>query len=394
MSIKETHVPCAKEIINDCPYKNRCGGCRHTGITYEEQLKKKQQYINGLFHEIIKPQKITGMEEPLYYRCKVHHAFGTDRKKGIIHGTYEPSLHKIVPVQDCLLEDRLSQDIINTAADLCRSFKIKIYDETSGLGLLRHVLVRRGYKSGEVMCVLVLTSPVFPSKNSFVKVLRERHPEITTVVFNINDERTSMVLGKRNITVYGPGYIKDTLCGLTFRISPDSFFQVNPAAAEILYKKAIELAGLNGTETVIDAYCGTGTIGLCASAKAGKVTGIELNKDAVRDAIRNAKDNKIENARFVQGDAGEYLEKMAEDGYKANVLIMDPPRSGSTEKFLLSAVKMSPQRIVYISCGPESLKRDLKILIKNGYKAETLQPVDMFPWTEHVETVVLMSKVK
>ena len=382
------------ELINNCEVRKKCGGCRYAGLPYGEQLKKKQQLINSLLHEFAKPEKIIGMQDPVYYRNKVHHAFGLDRKKNIIHGVYEPSTHKIVPVKDCLLEDRKCQEIIETVAELCRSFKIKVYDEISEYGLLRHVLVRKGFQSGEIMCVLVLTSPVFPSKNNFVKALREKHPEITTVIFNINDERTSMVLGKRNITVYGPGTIKDRLCGLTFRISPDSFFQVNPMQTEILYRKAIEYADLKGTETVIDAYCGTGTIGLCASAKAGKVLGIELNRNAVSDAILNARENGIKNVRFIEGDAGAYMERMAEEGYKANVLLMDPPRTGSTEKFLLSAVKMAPQRIVYISCGPETLKRDLQFLTKKGYRVEKIQPVDNFPWTEHVETVCLLSNRK
>ena len=242
------------------------------------------------------------------------------------------------------------------------------------------------------MVVLVLASPILPSKNNFVKALRTKHPAVSTVVINVNDRRTSMVLGERNITIYGKGYIEDQLCGLTFRISPSSFYQVNPKQTEKLYRKAIACAGLTGKETVIDAYCGTGTIGLIAAASAQKVIGVELNRDAIKDAITNAKCNGIRNIRFYNRDAGEFMVEMAGKGEKADVVIMDPPRSGSDEAFLSSVVKLAPGRVVYVSCGPETLERDVRYLTKHGYRMKECIPCDMFPFTRHIESVTLLTR--
>ena len=334
-----------------------------------------------------KVEPIIGMKNPYYYRNKVHAVFDRDRRGNVISGTYEAKSHRVVPVENCLIEDQKSQEIIHTIKNLLKSFKIKTYDEDTGYGLLRHVMVRRGFKSGEIMVILVLGSPILPSKNNFVKALRKEHPEITTVVLNVNDKKTSMVLGEKEKPIYGPGFIKDELCGCTFRISPKSFYQVNPVQTEILYQTAIDYAGLTGKETVIDAYCGIGTIGLIAAKKAGKVIGVELNKDAVKDARINAKENKITNAAFYQGDAGRFMVEMAAKGEKADVVFMDPPRAGSDERFLSSVVKLSPKKVIYISCNPETLARDLKYLTKHHYKVEKIQPVDMFPFCDHCETV-------
>ena len=275
-----------------------------------------------------------------------------------------------------------------------RSFRIRAYDEDTGYGLLRHVLVRKGYHSGQIMVVLVLVSPILPSKNNFVKALRKKFPEISTVVINVNDRKTSMVLGERNITVYGKGFIEDELCGCTFRISPTSFYQVNPQQTEKLYRKAISCAKLTGKETVIDAYCGTGTIGLIASSRAKHVIGVELNRDAIKDAISNAKRNHIHNVTFYNEDAGQFMVEMAEKGKRADVVIMDPPRTGSDEAFLSSVVRLAPDKVVYVSCGPETLARDLKYLTKHGYRMKECTPFDLFPFTKHVETVVLLSQLR
>ena len=295
-------------------------------------------------------------------------------------------------MENCLIEDEKSQEIIRTIRGMLKSFKIRTYDEDTGYGLLRHVLIRRGFSTGEIMVVLVTGSPIFPSKNNFVKALRKAHPEITTVVLNVNDRQTSMVLGDREKPIFGSGFIKDRLCGCMFRISPKSFYQVNPVQTEILYQTAIDYAGLTGKETVIDAYCGIGTIGLIAAKKASKVIGVELNKDAVKDARINAKENKITNAAFYQGDAGRFMVEMAAKGEKADVVFMDPPRAGSDERFLSSVVKLSPKKVIYISCNPETLARDLKYLTKHHYKVEKIQPVDMFPFCDHVETVCSLSR--
>lgn len=383
-----------KVVDSICSVYKKCGGCQYIDTPYEEQLKIKQKYLNKLLSEYGNVSPIIGMKEPYYYRNKVHHVFSRDRKGNILAGTYESNSHRVVNIEKCMIEDEISQEIIGSVKKMLKSFKITTYDEDRDYGLLRHVLVRRGFTSGEIMVVLVLTSPILPSKNNFVKELRRIHPGITTVVINVNDKRTSMVLGERNITLYGPGFIKDELCGCRFRISPDSFYQVNPVQTEVLYNTAIEYAGLTGKETVIDAYCGVGTIGLVAAKKAGNVIGIELNKNAVKDAIINAKENGISNVRFIQGDAGEYMTTMQSQRQKAHVVFMDPPRSGSTEQFIDAVTGMGPDRVVYVSCGPDTLARDLKYFSKKGYKVKKIQPVDMFPFAEHVETVVLMTRTK
>ena len=373
-----------------CSVEKKCGGCRYQGVSYEEQLRKKQRYTEGLLKKFGKVDPIIGMEDPYYYRNKVHAAFGRDRKGNIISGIYEERSHHIVSVDDCMIEDKKSQEIIRTIRGMLKSFKIKTYDEDTGYGLLRHVLVRRGFSTGEIMVVLVTVSPIFPSKNNFVKALRKEHPEITTVVLNVNDRQTSMVLGERNIVLYGPGFIKDRLMGLTFRISPSSFYQVNPVQTEVLYGKAMEFAGMIGKERVVDAYCGTGTIGIIASRNARDVIGVELNRDAIRDARMNARENKIRNVRFVPGDAGWFMEGMAAEGEKVDVVLMDPPRAGSDRKFLHSLLTLSPDKIVYVSCNPETLARDLAYLTKRDYQVKKIQPVDMFPVTDSIETVVLL----
>lgn len=381
-----------EEKVTKCSVSKKCGSCQYQGVPYKEQLAAKQKRMKKLLGKFANVKPIIGMDDPFYYRNKVHAVFDRDKKGNIICGTYEAKTHKVVPIEECMIEDKISQEIIRTIRDMLKSFRIKTYDEDTGYGLLRHVLVRRGFSTDEIMVVLVIGSPIFPSKNNFVKALRKKYPQITTVVLNVNDKKTSMVLGERDIVIYGKGYIRDTLCGCTFRISPQSFYQVNPVQTEILYKTAIEYAGLGRKETVIDAYCGIGTIGLVAAKRAKNIIGVELNPDAVRDARINAKENKITNARFYQGDAGEFMENMAENGEDADVVFMDPPRIGSDKKFMSSVIKLNPSRIVYISCGPETLARDLEYLTKHGYDVRKIQPVDMFSFTDHCENICLLTK--
>lgn len=395
-----------------CPYAKKCGGCDYQGMSYEQQLQEKQTYVRKNIGDYCKVLPIIGMENPYHYRNKVHAVFDVERRGkhanggrrtagnghakaapgGVISGVYKAGTHEVINIDSCEIEDELSSAIIRDIRGLLHSFKIKTYDEDTGYGLLRHVLVRRGFHSGEVMVVLVLGSPILPSKNNFVKALRKLHPEITTVVVNVNDKQTSMVLGEKETVIYGKGYIEDTLCGCTFRISPKSFYQVNPVQTEILYNKAITYAGLTGKEKVIDAYCGTGTIGLIAASQAKEVIGVELNRDAVRDAVINAKRNNIKNEQFYNADAGKFMVELSEQNEKVDVVFMDPPRSGSDEAFLSSVVKLAPKKVVYVSCNPETLARDLKYLTRHGYQAVECQPCDMFPFTKHVETVVLLSK--
>ncbi|MBO5097559.1 MAG: 23S rRNA (uracil(1939)-C(5))-methyltransferase RlmD [Agathobacter sp.] len=374
-----------------CPYAKKCGGCDYQGIEYSKQLEMKTESVKKFLKPYVKVEPIVGMEEPFHYRHKVHAVFDCVGRGQVVAGVYKKNSHDVVDIESCQIEDPEADAIIREIKGLLKSFRIKTYDEDTGYGLLRHVLVRKGYHTGEIMVVLVLASPILPSKNNFVKALRKNHPNISTVVINVNDKKTSMVLGERNIVVYGKGFIEDKLCGCTFRISPNSFYQVNPAQTGKLYEKAISCAKLTGKEKVIDAYCGTGTIGIIASKCAKEVYGVELNKDAIKDAITNAKRNEVKNIRFINDDAGKYMVSLAEKKESIDVVIMDPPRSGSDEAFLSSVVKLSPRRVVYVSCNPETLARDLKYLTKKGYKVTEATPYDMFPHTAHVESVVCLT---
>lgn len=374
-----------------CPYAKKCGGCQFIDMPYEKQLERKQKELKALLGKFARVSPIIGMEDPLHYRHKVHAVMGYEKGEPIA-GVYQEKSHRLVRVDQCLIENEKADAIIQSIRGLLKSFKIKTYDEDSDRGLLRHIMVRVSHATGEIMVILVLRSPILPSKNNFAKALLKLHPEITTIVLNVNDKKTTMVLGQRDIVLYGPGFIYDSLCGVRFRLSPQSFYQVNPTQTEILYREALKLAKLTKKDKVIDAYCGIGTIGLIASRQAGSVLGIELNREAVKDARENAKHNQCKNIEFACADAGEYMVEMEQAGEKADVVIMDPPRSGSNEAFLSSVCRLSPNRIVYISCGPQSLARDLDYLTAHGYRTERIQPVDLFPMTVHVETVILLSR--
>lgn len=388
----ETKKKITGETQKPCKESKKCGGCAYLGKTYEEQLDIKRKWLKDELKPFGTLEEFLGMEDPYHYRNKVHAAFGMDRRHQIISGIYEEDSHRIVPVDNCLIEDQKADAIIVTIRKLMPSFKIKPYNEDTGYGLLRHVLVRVGRTTGQIMVVLVLGSPILPSKNNFVKALRKEHPEITTIVVNENQKNTSMVLGEKEQIIYGKGYIEDVLCEKTFRISPKSFYQVNPRQTQKLYEKAMDYAALSGKETVVDAYCGTGTIGMIAADQAKEVIGVELNGDAVRDAVSNAKLNKIGNISFYKNDAGKFLLEMAEQKAKVDVLFMDPPRSGSSEEFLAAVNVIRPSKIIYISCNPETLSRDLAVLKKYGYRLKKAAGVDMFPWTRAVEAVVLLSR--
>ncbi len=375
-----------------CPYTSKCGGCDYQGVPYEKQLTMKQKEMEKLLGGFAKVNPIIGMENPLYYRNKVHAVFDRDRKGNIISGVYEKNSHRVVNVDSCMIQDKRADAIILTIRKLIKDFKFKVYDEDTGYGLFRHVLIRTGHVSGQVLVVLVLASPILPAKNNFIKALRAAHPEITSIVLNVNDRKTSMVLGEREIILYGKGYIEDVLCGLTYRISPKSFYQINPIQTEKLYQTAIDFAQLTGKEVVLDAYCGIGTIGMTAASLAKEVIAVELNKDAVKDAIANAKANNIKNIHFYNKDASDFIVDMAQQNVKCDVIFMDPPRSGSTEKFLDCVAMLAPKRVVYVSCDPQTLARDLKYITKKGYRVEKIQPVEMFCFTKHVETVVFLSR--
>ena len=391
---EEKKIRTAKVKEAFCPAAKKCGGCQLQNMNYTQQLSYKQAKVIKLLGRYHHVDEIIGMESPYNYRNKVQAAFGLTHNGKIISGVYQSKSHRIVSIDSCRLEDKKADEIIVTIRTMMRYYKMLPYDEDMQVGFLRHVLVKRGFASGQIMVVLVTGTPIFPGKNAFVKELLKKHPEITTIIQNINNDRTSMVLGPNERVLYGYGRIEDTLCGKTFRISAKSFYQINPVQTEKLYGKAIEFAGLTGKETVIDAYCGIGTIGIIAADKAKKVIGVELNKDAVHDATINAKCNKTENINIYCADAGEFMTEMAENHEKADVVFMDPPRAGSDKSFLNSLVTLNPKKVVYISCNPETQARDINFLVNNGYKVKKIQPVDMFPHTAHVECLVLMSRVK
>ncbi len=376
-----------------CPVYKKCGGCQLQNLSYPEQLQFKQRKVEKLLKGFGKTEPILGMKNPYHYRNKVQAAFRTDRNGKIYSGVYQSGTHRVVGIDSCQIEDRLADEIIVAVRKLLPSFHLTTYNEDTRKGFLRHVLVKRGFATNEVMLVLVTGTPVFPSKNNFVKAIRRQFPQITTVVQNINPYATNLVLGERQSVLYGKGYIEDVLCGCRFRISPKSFYQINPVQTEVLYGKAIEFAGLKGDETVLDAYCGIGTIGMIAARHgAGRVVGVELNGEAVRDAIQNAKANALKNIRFYKGDAGDFMQAVAEENEKIDVVMMDPPRAGSSEEFLDALMKLSPKTVVYVSCNPETLARDLQYLRQNSrYRVQKIQPVDMFPHTQHIECVVKLS---
>ena len=383
------------EIKMNCPFRKRCGGCSGGIKPYSETLKEKEALVGRLLRPYVTPEPIIGMEDPLYYRNKVQRACMYKMAGGKGHhisGIYAEGSHKIIPVERCYIENLKAQEIIQDVLSVLSSFKISRYDETAGSGLLRHILVRTARETGDIMLVLVLTSPVLPGKKNIVGHILRKRPEITTIVLNVNSCPGPYVLGDKESIAYGKGYIEDILCGRRFRISAKSFYQVNPVQTERIYQRAVEYAALNGRQTVVDAYCGIGTIALTAAGASKEMIGVESNPEAVRDAAANARLNHMEHVRFVREDAGRFLMKMAAEGKKTDVIFMDPPRSGASADFIGAACATSPGRIIYISCNPATLARDLGILKKYGYVAGRASVFDQFPWTQHVECVVLLSR--
>ena len=387
-----------RQIITDphsgeriCKCFKRCGGCQ-LQETYAEQLSRKQDKAERMLSKFAPVQPIVGMACPYHYRNKVQNVYGFDRNRQIISGIFQSTGKKLVAADDCMLEDVHAAPIVQTFKKLMRDMKIAPYDLRTGTGLLRHTLIRTSAATGEIMLVLVTASAMLPSRNHLVKALIKAHPELTTVIQNICPDGMPLTLGSRSITLYGTGYIEDILCGCRFRISPASFYQVNPQQTERLYACAVRYAGITEGVTVIDAYCGTGTIGMIAAKAGADVTGVEQNRAAVRDAVYNAKRNGLTNIRFCLDDAGAFMQKLAANRSHCDVLIMDPPRAGASPAFIRSAGKLKPDRIVYVSCRIETLERDLLLLKKEGFRVTKIQPFDMFPHTTGIETVCLLER--
>ena len=378
-----------------CKVFDKCGGCQLLHMSEEAQKAFKQDLCEKLLGGFGKVREVLTAENPKNYRNKVHAAFARKRTgKGskIISGIFEEESHRVIETTDCLIQDKRAAEYLRTVRKLMQDTHTEPYNEDTGRGTMRYVFLRTGRKSGEVLLALVTGTPKFPAKAKFAAEIKKKHPEIVTLIHNINPQKNSMVLGKKETVLYGNGYIMDTLCGHTFRISANSFYQVNSEQTEVLYNTAVELAKLTKEDTVIDAYCGIGTISLMAADYAGKVIGVEVNAQAVKDAKDNAKRNNCTNVEFICQDAGAFMREQAKKGTTPQVVIMDPPRAGSDDAFLDSLVTMAPEQVVYISCNPETQARDLKKLTAKGYKVEVIQPVDMFPGTKHIEVVTYLTR--
>ncbi len=393
-----------KDRVEDvCPYVGICGGCQLWHMSYEKQLEYKQEQVKALMGQYGDVPLTIGMETPVCYRHKIHSTLGRDGKGKVISGIYAKGTHKLVSIDHCGIQDSVADDIMQIVRTGMKKLGIAPYDEDKRKGLMRHVLIKTGAMTGEIMVVFVLANLKFPQGKALCDMLIKKYPKgnkeknkpwIRTIVYNLNDKKTSMVLGDDEKVMFGEGFIEDKLCGMTFRISPKSFYQVNPIQTEKLYTTAIEMANICQEDTVLDTYCGIGTITLLASKYAKQVIGVELNPDAVKDARMNAKLNNIKNVHFIGQDATKYMKEVVNlpEVPSFDVIIMDPPRSGSTKEFMQAAVKLAPKRIVYISCNPVTQKRDMEILVKQGYKVKGIQPLDMFPMTVGIENIIVFEK--
>ncbi|HQA56099.1 MAG TPA: 23S rRNA (uracil(1939)-C(5))-methyltransferase RlmD [Bacilli bacterium] len=372
-----------------CKICTACGGCQYQQLAYPAQLVIKTKRVENALKRIAHIENVVvkpciGMKEPYHYRNKVQMPFGKDRFGNIIYGFYKENSHDIIPVDECIIENKKAAPILRTIKNLLKKHRLTIYNEDNGTGLLRYVLIRTSHHYDELMVVLVVTEMNFPGQRNFIDELVKLHPEITTIVENVNSRHTNVILGQKEKVLYGKGFIKDDILGLTFNISASSFYQVNPVQVEVLYKTALDLIDINSNQVVLDAYSGVGTIGLIAAKRAKKVISVEIVHQAHINAIENAKNNNIKNIEFFEDDASKFINEYPG---QLDIVIMDPPRKGSDEKFLSSLLKREPEQIIYISCDTETLARDLEYL-KKKYEVTFVQPVDMFPFTCHVETIV------
>lgn len=373
-----------------CGVCTACGGCQLQQLSYSAQLEFKRHKVEDALRrqklENIEVLPCISMENPYEYRNKIQVPIGRDPHGHIVSGFYRSGTHKIIPIDKCWIESSKAGKIILELKNLMKEFHYAPYDEDTRSGLIRHILIRTSYHYDEVMVTLVTNQDEFKGKNNFVKEFIRRCPNIKSLIQNINTRDTNVILGEKERTLFGPSAIKDSILGVDFLISSKSFFQVNPVQVEKLYGKALEFADLSKDENVLDAYCGIGTISLCASKYCKKVTGVEIVKEAIVDAKKNAKLNNITNAEFMLGDAGEVFERLTVQGEKYSTVFVDPPRKGLDQKFIDTLLRLEPNKVVYVSCEPETLARDLKLL-SSKYEIKKVQPVDMFPMTFHVETI-------
>lgn len=390
--IVKIHDPSPERMEPECPYAGKCGGCAYRHLTYPEELWAKRQRVQDALTRIggldLTVEEILGAKNPEHYRNKSQYPVGADGSIGF----FQARTHKVVPIRRCLIQTEAADRTAQAVGEWMRRYKISAYDETTGKGLVRHVCVRVNRK-GESLCCVVVNGNKVPREPELAAYVTAAVPHTVGVLLNSNTRRGNVVLGDKYRTLFGRNYLMDTLCGLEFKLSMPSFYQVNRDQAEVLYGKALEFAGLTGNETVLDLYCGIGTITLCLAKAAKRVIGAEIVPPAIRDAKENALRNHIENAEFFCGDAADIAAKLESDGLRPDVVTVDPPRKGLAPEVIASVAAMGPEKVVYVSCDPATLGRDVKIFREFGYEAKRAAAVDMFPGTAHVETVVLLSKL-
>ena len=390
--IVKIHNPSPERMEPECPYAGKCGGCAYRHLTYPEELWAKRQRVQDALTRIggleLTVEEILGAKNPEHYRNKSQYPVGADGSIGF----FQARTHKVVPIRRCLIQTEAADRTAQAVGEWMRRYKISAYDETTGKGLVRHVCVRVNRK-GESLCCVVVNGNKVPREPELAAYVTAAVPHTVGVLLNSNTRRGNVVLGDKYRTLFGRNYLMDTLCGLEFKLSMPSFYQVNRDQAEVLYGKALEFAGLTGNETVLDLYCGIGTITLCLAKAAKRVIGAEIVPPAIRDAKENALRNHIENAEFFCGDAADIAAKLESDGLRPDVVTVDPPRKGLAPEVIASVAAMGPEKVVYVSCDPATLGRDVKIFREFGYEAKRAAAVDMFPGTAHVETVCLLSKL-
>ena len=373
----------------DCNTYKRCGGCNLRHVKYEETLKMKQNAVQSLVNKTLKNKlqvkETVGMENPLHYRNKAQYPIGINKQGEPVIGVFANRTHEVIPIDNCLIQNKKSEEIAKFIIEFIKEKNISIYDEKTGKGLVRHIVTKVGIKTGEIMCVIVINGHKIPNESELVENLKTRYPEIKAIVKNINIKNTNVILGQENINLYGNGYIEDILGEYKFKISPLSFYQVNPVQAEKLYDLGVSMAEITKDDVVFDLYCGIGTISLFMSKFAKKVYGIEIVEEAVKMAKENAQNNNVSNTEFFAGDVEIVLDDLINNkGIKADVVMFDPPRKGLDKKSIDNILNIRPKKIVYISCNPATLIRDLADF-ENEYDIKTIIPVDMFPFTSHIE---------
>ena len=385
-----------KRVESDCDTYKRCGGCNLRHIEYEETLKMKQNAVQSLVNKTlnkkVQVEETLGMQSPYFYRNKAQYPVGIDKDGKPQIGVFANRTHEIIPIKKCFIQNEKSEELAKFVFNWIIKNNISIYDEKTRNGLVRHIVTKIGIKTNEIMCVLVINGRVIPNEGDLVKEVLKEFPEVKTIVKNINTKNTNVIMGKENIDLYGDGYIEDILGEYRFKISPLSFYQVNPIQAEKLYNIGVQAAKISKDDIVFDLYCGIGTISLFMSKYAKKVYGIEIVEEAVKDAKENALKNNVENTEFIAGDVEEVLDELInEKNIIPDIVMVDPPRKGLDNKSIDNIIKICPKKLVYISCNPATLVRDLSKL-EDVYEIQSIKPVDMFPFTSHVECVALMGR--